>query len=43
MLEAEGVSFNQRGRCELQKYLWVPAETEGKRKARAEKGSLFKH
>jgi methylated-DNA-protein-cysteine methyltransferase-like protein len=43
MLEAEGVSFNKSGRCELQTYLWVPAETEGKRKARAEKGSLFKH
>lgn len=43
MLEAEGVSFNERGRCELQKYLWIPAETEGKRKARAEKGSLFKN
>jgi methylated-DNA-protein-cysteine methyltransferase-like protein len=42
MLEAEGVSFNERGRCELQEYLWIPAETEGKRKGRAEKGSLFK-
>ena len=42
MLEAEGVTFNERGRCELQAYLWIPAETEGKRKARAEKGSLFK-
>ena len=43
MLEAERVSFNERGRCELQKYLWIPAETEGKRKARADKGSLFKN
>jgi methylated-DNA-protein-cysteine methyltransferase-like protein len=43
MLEAEGVSFSERDRCELQKYLWIPAETEGKRKARAEKGSLFKN
>lgn len=43
MLEAEGVSFDKRGRCELQKYLWIPAETEGKSKARAEKGSLFKN
>jgi methylated-DNA-protein-cysteine methyltransferase-like protein len=42
MLEAEGVSFNERGRCDLQKYLWIPAETEGKRKTRAEKASLFK-
>ena len=43
MLEAEGISFNERGRCELQAYLWIPAETEGKRKARAEKVSLFKN
>jgi methylated-DNA-protein-cysteine methyltransferase-like protein len=43
MLEAEGVSFNERGRCDLQKYLWIPAETKGKRKTRAEKASLFKH
>lgn len=43
MLEAEGVSFNERGRCELQKYLWVPAESKIKGKARADKGSLFKN
>jgi methylated-DNA-protein-cysteine methyltransferase-like protein len=42
MLEAEGVSFNERGRCDLQRYLWIPGETAGNRKARAEKGSLFK-
>ncbi|HEY2972091.1 MAG TPA: MGMT family protein [Pyrinomonadaceae bacterium] len=43
MLEAEGISFNERGRCDLQKYLWIPAETKGKRKTRAEKASLFKN
>jgi methylated-DNA-protein-cysteine methyltransferase related protein len=43
MLEAEGINFNERGRCELQKHLWIPAETESKRKARADKGSLFKN
>jgi methylated-DNA-protein-cysteine methyltransferase-like protein len=41
MLEAEGVSFNERGRCELQKYLWIPAEPKGQRKTRSEKGTLF--
>jgi methylated-DNA-protein-cysteine methyltransferase-like protein len=41
MLEAEGVSFNERGRCELQKYLWIPAEPRGQRKTRSEKGTLF--
>ncbi|HKP45084.1 MAG TPA: MGMT family protein [Pyrinomonadaceae bacterium] len=24
MLEAEGVEFNSRGRCDLQLYLWIP-------------------
>ncbi|MCM3901100.1 MAG: MGMT family protein [Pyrinomonadaceae bacterium] len=24
MLEAEGVVFNERGRCDLEKYLWIP-------------------
>lgn len=24
MLEAEGVIFNQRGRCDLKNYLWIP-------------------
>jgi methylated-DNA-protein-cysteine methyltransferase-like protein len=43
MLEAEGVSFDQRGQCELQKYLWIPAEPKGKRKARVRKVSLFKN
>ena len=39
MLEAEGIRFNKSGRCDLQTYLWIP---QGKRKTRAEKGSLFK-
>lgn len=41
MLEAEGVSFNERGRCELQEYLWIPAKPKGQRKTRSEKGTLF--
>lgn len=43
MLEAEGVSFNDRGRCDLQRYLWIPAEPKGKNKAAAKKVSLFKN
>jgi methylated-DNA-protein-cysteine methyltransferase-like protein len=43
MLEAEGVSFNERGRCELQQFLWIPAESEKKRKARAREAKLFKN
>jgi methylated-DNA-protein-cysteine methyltransferase-like protein len=42
MLEAEGVDFNERGRCELQKYLWVPAEPQARSK-RAKKLTLFKN
>jgi methylated-DNA-protein-cysteine methyltransferase related protein len=42
MLEAEGVSFNERGRCELQTYLWIPVETDQKRKPRKKKVTLFK-
>jgi len=41
MLEAEGVRFSERGRCELQKYLWIPAEPEGKRKAQSKRVTLF--
>jgi methylated-DNA-protein-cysteine methyltransferase related protein len=41
MLEAEGVSFNEHGRCELQKYLWIPTGTKGRRKTQSEKGTLF--
>ncbi len=37
MLEAEGVIFNERRRCDLEKYLWIP-EVE---KARSTKNTLF--
>jgi methylated-DNA-protein-cysteine methyltransferase related protein len=29
LLEAEGVVFNDKGRCALDKYLWMPPEYEG--------------
>lgn len=41
MLESEGVTFNERGRCELQEYLWIPAEPRKKRKAKSAKVTLF--
>lgn len=41
MLEAEGVSFNKSGRCELQDYLWIPAEPANKMKARSKEATLF--
>ena len=42
LLEAEGVSFNERGRCELQEYLWIPEEPKGRGRAPAKKLTLFK-
>lgn len=41
MLEAEGVKFNERGRCDLQSYLWIPDTPKNKRKSRAQKATLF--
>jgi len=28
LLEAEGISFNDKGRCAIEKYLWLPPEYE---------------
>ncbi|HLO00628.1 MAG TPA: MGMT family protein [Pyrinomonadaceae bacterium] len=41
MLEAEGVRFNERGRCELKDHLWIP-DNLSQRKGRAKKVSLFR-
>lgn len=41
MLEAEGVKFNERGRCDLQSYLWIPDARKNKHKSRAKNGTLF--
>jgi methylated-DNA-protein-cysteine methyltransferase-like protein len=40
MLEAEGVEFDARGRCNLGLYRWVPDEAQGESAADAQ-GSLF--
>jgi len=37
MLEAEGVSFSERGRCDLQTYLWIPNQQKNRHGARAKK------
>lgn len=37
MLEREGVKFDERGRCDLQRYVWMPA-----RKQRNPRATLFK-
>ena len=39
MLETEGVVFNERGRCDLKNYLWIP-ETENSKPAL--KDTLFR-
>jgi methylated-DNA-protein-cysteine methyltransferase-like protein len=45
LLEAEGVEFNAKGRCDLARYRWTPAEfreAEDEREGRgAEQASLF--
>jgi methylated-DNA-protein-cysteine methyltransferase-like protein len=33
MLAAEGVEFNERGRCDLQRYLWIPRERKARSKS----------
>lgn len=40
LLEAEGIVFNEKGRCEIAKYLWTPPEYEAEAKAE-QQGSLF--
>ncbi|HEY8461090.1 MAG TPA: MGMT family protein [Blastocatellia bacterium] len=42
LLEAEGVVFNEKGRCQIEKYLWTPPEYEEETKRGNEKqGDLF--
>ncbi|HVQ37243.1 MAG TPA: MGMT family protein [Pyrinomonadaceae bacterium] len=41
MLQAEGVCFNERGRCDLKTYLWIPSEKKSRLKAASRKDSLF--
>ena len=41
MLEAEGVKFNERGRCDLRNYLWIPEETKDESEAREKAATLF--
>jgi len=37
MLVAEGVEFNERGRCDLQRYLWIPRERRSRSKSTLKK------
>jgi methylated-DNA-protein-cysteine methyltransferase related protein len=42
MLEAEGIAFNEHGRCSLERYVWIPKQSKVKSKAREQKTTLFK-
>jgi methylated-DNA-protein-cysteine methyltransferase-like protein len=41
MLEAEGIRFNERARCDLQTYLWIPKVQMKRRGAGSKKVTLF--
>jgi methylated-DNA-protein-cysteine methyltransferase-like protein len=42
LLEAEGLVFNEKGRCEIAKYLWMPPEYEAEAEAaKKDQKSLF--
>jgi methylated-DNA-protein-cysteine methyltransferase related protein len=42
LLEAEGIVFNDKGRCDIQKYLWMPPEYEAEaNEAKKDQRSLF--
>jgi methylated-DNA-protein-cysteine methyltransferase-like protein len=41
MLETEGVCFNERGRCDLQSYLWIPNQKKRRRGTPSKKATLF--
>jgi hypothetical protein len=42
MLEAEGIKFDERGRCNLEKYLWIPDEKLSKIERPGSKATLFR-
>jgi methylated-DNA-protein-cysteine methyltransferase-like protein len=42
MLEAEGISFDKRGRCNLQEYVWIPEQAKVKSKEHEPRTTLFK-
>jgi len=42
LLEAEGIKFNERGRCNLKDYLWIPNEEPGLPTKQQARPTLFK-
>ncbi|MFN7947189.1 MAG: MGMT family protein [Blastocatellia bacterium] len=41
LLEAEGLVFNDKGRCDLKRYLWTPPEYDAANQADDLQGNLF--
>ena len=41
LLEAEGVVFNDKGRCKLERYLWTPPETDAESSPDDKQSNLF--
>ncbi len=41
LLEAEGIAFNDKGRCDLKQYLWTPPEYDAASQADEPQGNLF--
>ena len=41
LLEAEGLVFNDKGRCKLERYLWTPPEYENESQPNDQQSSLF--
>jgi len=41
LLEAEGLVFNDKGRCKLERYLWTPPEYENENQPNDQQSSLF--
>lgn len=42
LLEAEGIKFDERGRCDLRNYLWVPTEEQELPTKQLVRPTLFK-
>ena len=42
MLEAEGVKFNEGGRCDLKRYLWIPDNEDSQATPKLRKTTLFR-
>lgn len=42
LLESESVQFDERGRCNLERYLWIPDEQKDSSRTQSARTTLFK-